>query len=128
MKRIYEAFEMIACEFLLFFLSIFSLSLIILHPREIIDFIAISKLLNLRGSTGENYDGIKIKNGRTRKWAGKNFRRRGEGEEVPSVSRGGRGETQSRSLVVYLKISLMHVRRSRDTPSPLPLFLTVHAY
>lgn len=119
---------MIACEFLLFFLSIFSLSLIILHPREIIDFIAISKLLNLRGSTGENYDGIKIKNGRTRKWAGKNFRRRGEGEEVPSVSRGGRGETQSRSLVVYLKISLMHVRRSRDTPSPLPLFLTVHAY
>lgn len=125
MKRIYEAFEMIACEFLLFFLSIFSLSLIILHPREIIDFIAISKLLNLRGSTGENYDGIKIKNGRTRKWAGKNFRRR---EEVPSVSRGGRGETQSRSLVVYLKISLMHVRRSRDTPSPLPLFLTVHAY
>lgn len=58
MKRIYEAFEMIACEFLLFFLSIFSLSLIILHPREIIDFIAISKLLNLRGSTGENYDGI----------------------------------------------------------------------
>lgn len=58
MKRIYEAFEMIAYEFLLFFLSIFSLSLIILHPREIIDFIAISKLLNLRGSTGENYDGI----------------------------------------------------------------------
>lgn len=68
---------MIACEFLLsFFLSIFSLSLsfIILHPYEIIDFITISKVLNLGGNTGKNYDGIKIKNGRTRIWAGKNFR------------------------------------------------------
>lgn len=117
---------MIACEFLLFFYQ-YSLSVSYYftparNHRFHRDF---QTLKSSREYRGKLWRYIKIKNGRTRKWAGKNFRRR---EEVPSVSRGGRGETQSRSLVVYLKISLMHVRRSRDTPSPLPLFLTVHAY
>lgn len=44
--------------------------------------------------------------------------------KVPSqFPRGGRGETQWRSLVVYLKISLMYVRLGLKTP-----LLTVHAY
>lgn len=67
---------------------------------------------------------IKIRDGRARKWAGKNFGCGGRAlarGKLPSQF--PRGETQWRSLVVYLKISLMYVRLGLKTP-----LLTVHAY
>ena len=77
---------MIAFPFIFFYQYSLSLSFIILHPYEIIDFITISKVLNLGGNTGKNYDGIKIKNGRTRKWAG-SFSRRSRRNTVAKFGR-----------------------------------------